>query len=127
MGQTGQIGSKIIFFYFLKFGSLGKTCKKNFVTEIWAKWAKIGPQIRFFVIFSKVWSISIPGNCIRDSLEDCLTTRRGKTHGKNSGGLKLGPKLYFLDIAQDRSLGQCITSSRVETFQKNLRPKLGPK
>ena len=35
--------------------------------------------------------------------------------------------LVFIDIAQDCSLGQCLTSSRAETSKKNLWAKLGPK
>ena len=31
--------------------------------------------------------------------------------------------LIFLDIAQDCSLGQCVTSSRAETSKKNLKKK----
>ena len=51
------------------------------------------------------------------------------------GGPELHPKLGFLpfshvciisfDIAQDCSLGQCLTSGRAETSKKNY-PKLGP-
>ena len=33
--------------------------------------------------------------------------------------------ISFFDIAQDCSLGQCLTSSRAETSKKNY-PKLGP-
>ena len=32
--------------------------------------------------------------------------------------------LYFLDIAQDCSLGQCLTSSGAETSKKDLWPKI---
>ena len=54
-------------------------------------------------------------------------------------GGKLGSKLFFLghflkvaslvflDIAQDCSLGQCLTYNRAETSRKNLWPKMGPK
>ena len=35
--------------------------------------------------------------------------------------------LVFLDIAQDCSLGQCLTSIRYETYKKNVWSKLGPK
>ena len=52
------------------------------------------------------------GNLDRnDSFEKCQTIR-GKTHKKFFGGPKLG---FFLDITQDCSLGQCLTSSRAET------------
>ena len=53
-------------------------------------------------------------------MEHCLTTSRGKTHGKNFGDAKLSPKLGF-DIAQDCSLGQCLTSSRAETLKKKKK------
>ena len=50
---------------------------------------------------------------------------------KKFEGPKLGPKLdflpflkvislVFLDIAQDYSLGQCLTSSRAEAFKNNF-------
>ena len=39
--------------------------------------------------------------------------------------LKVAP-LVFLDIAQDRSLGQCLTTSRVETLKKkNIAAQIG--
>ena len=69
-------------------------------------------------------------------MEHCLTTSRGKTHGKSFRGPRLGlgfshflkvASLYFLDIAQDCSLGQCLTSSRAETSKKNLGLKLESK
>ena len=51
---------------------------------------------------------------------------------KKNGGTNLGQKLgfspfsqIFLDIPQDSSLGQCLKSSKAETYKKNLRPKLG--
>ena len=59
-------------------------------------------------------------------LEHCVTTARGKTHGKTWGDpngvqnwgfchyIKVAP-LVFVNIAQDCSLGQCLTSSRAET------------
>ena len=63
-------------------------------------------------------------------MEECLTCR-GKTHKKNLGGTKLGPKLgfwpffkfvslVFLDIEQDCSLGQCLTSSRAEISKESF-------
>ena len=51
---------------------------------------------------------------------------------------KIGPKirffcqflkftsLVFLDVTEDCNLKQCLTSSKAETFEKNLWPKLGP-
>ena len=40
--------------------------------------------------------------------------------------LKVGP-LVLLDIAQDYSFRQCLTSSRAETSNENLWRKLEPK
>ena len=37
-----------------------------------------------------------------------------------------GCVISFLDIAQGCSLGQCLTSSRAQTYKKILWPKLGP-
>ena len=50
--------------------SRGKT--RVFGAQIWAKRAKLGPKISFFLPFSQVWFISFPSNCIDDSLEQCL-------------------------------------------------------
>ena len=109
--------------------SRGNTYKKNLVAQIMVKLAKIRPKISFFVIYFKF------GSLVHHSLEHCLTTSRGKIHGKISGGPKLGPKLflpfsqvaslYFLDIAQDCSLGQRLASSRAETFKKNFVAEIG--
>ena len=69
------------------------------------------------------------------SLEHCLTTNRGKTHGKKLEDLKLSPKLgfllfsqgyiIFLYILQDSSLRQCLTSSRAETSKKKKKKICG--
>ena len=75
--------------------------------------------------FSQVLIISYPLNCIDDTLEQCLTTSRGKNHGKKMWGSKSVPKLFFchslnfgslvlFGIAQGCSLVQFITSSRDE-------------
>ena len=83
----------------------------------------------FFWHFLKFGSLVFPQIAQDDSLEQCLTTSRGKTHEKNFGHPKLGPKsssIVFLDITQDCSLRQYLTSSRAETSKKNLRSRLGP-
>ena len=74
LGQKGpKLGAKMVFGHFLKFGSIvfleiayndslqqciissrGKTHEKNFWIQIWAKQAKIGSKISFFVIFSSL-------------------------------------------------------------------------
>ena len=66
-------------------------------------------------------------------MEQCVTTSRGKTHGEKNGRPRIAPEILpfshvciiSFDIAQDCSLGQCLTSSRAETSKKNY-PKLGP-
>ena len=45
---------------------------------------KSDPKLNFLP-FSQVWLISFLENCIDDRLEHCLTTSRGKTHGKSFG------------------------------------------
>ena len=86
---------------------------------------KLGPQLNF-LSFSQVWFISFPRNFIDDSLEHCLTTSRGKTHEKSFGAPSCVQNqgfyhflnvasIVFLNIAQDCSVGQCLTSSRAET------------
>ena len=68
-----KLGPKLVFFHFLKFGSLvfreiaykdslqqcltsdiGKIHKKNFVAQIWAKGVKIRSETRFLAIFSSL-------------------------------------------------------------------------
>ena len=51
-----------------------KPTKKNLAARIWAKRAKIGPETRFFAIFSSL--------VYDDNLKQCLSTRRGKTSRK---------------------------------------------
>ena len=72
-----------------------------------------------------------------------MSTSRCKTHEKKFGSPKLGSwefchflkftSIVFLDIAQDCSLGQCITSSSTETSKKIVpqilaqQTRIGPK
>ena len=65
-------------------------------------------------------------------MEHCITTSSGRTHKLKFVGPKLGlcyflmvASLYFLDIAQDCSLGQYLISSRAETSKKYLVAKIG--
>ena len=86
--------------------SRGKTLKKNF-------WGQNHAQNCFFY----------------KSLEHFVTTGRDKAHGKKLGtqiGSEIMVFAIFLDIAQDCSLGQCITSSIAETSKKKKK-KMGPK
>ena len=71
-----------------------------------------------------------------DGLEHWLTTSRGKTHerslvpqaGSEMRVFAIFSRLhhffffffFFFDIAQDCSLGQCLTSSRAETSKKKF-------
>ena len=62
-----------------------KDTKEFFGIHISAKCAKIGPKIRFFVIFSSlVHQFSQKLHYHDDSLEHCLTNSKGKSHEKNS-------------------------------------------
>ena len=57
-------------------------------------------------------------------MEHFVTTGRDKAHGKKLGtqiGSEIMVFAIFLDIAQDCSLGQCLTSSRAETSKKKKK------
>ena len=64
-----------------------------FQAQIWAKRTKIGTKIRIFFDFLKFDSLvfleveSVPFN---ESLQQCLTSSRGKAHEKNLEGPNLG-------------------------------------
>ena len=63
-------------------------------------------------------------------MEHFVTTGRDKAHGKKLGtqiGSEIMVFAIFLDIAQDCSLGQCLTSSRAETSKKKKKKKSGAK
>ena len=65
--------------------------KKNFVTRIWAKWAKIGLETRF-CHFLKFGSLVFPEITYNNSLQQCLTSSRGKIHEKKICGSNLGQR-----------------------------------
>ena len=69
---------------------------------------------QFFWLFSKFGSLV------------CLTNSRGKIHWLQNYGfchfLKV-PLLVFLDIAQNCSLGHCLTARRAETSKKKKKKK----
>ena len=85
--------------------------------------AKIGPEMRFFVIFK---SFTCYFFC---KLHRMMSNYYGvRTHEKNWRS-KIGPKIshflkfasiVFLDIAQNCILGQSLTSSRPEASKKNF-------
>ena len=81
---------------------------------------------------------------MNDSLQQILTSSRGKILKKIRGGemRKFGPKLGpnlgsslfsqvwftgFVWIAYNDSLQQCVTSNRGKTHKRNLGPKFRPK
>ena len=78
-----------------------------------------------FPPFSLVWFISFPLNCIEWSLVEVKLSKKIFWVQKVFWLFLKFASLVFLDIAQDCSLGQCLTSSRAETSKKNLWPKLG--
>ena len=99
---------------------------KVFGAQILTKRVKIGLEIRFFAIFSNlIYYFSY------DRLELYITSSRGKTQKKFwdskcepeisffSHFLKIA-SLVFLDIAHDCSLGQFLTSSKVETSKQTF-------
>ena len=119
----------------------------------WAKWAKIRPETRFFVIFSNlVYQFSlklntmIACNNVKHLVYVKSTNKffwgpnfgqRGQNPAQNQffcNFLKFG-SLVFLAIAYNDNLQQCITSDRGKTYEKKIwepnlgqnRPKSGPK
>ena len=88
---------------------------------MWAKWAKIGSEIRFFCHFLWFGSLVSLKIAYTEGLQLDITSSRGKTHKKNWGsnlgqnGPKSGPKLRFLSFSQ-----VCLTTSRGKTCQKKL-------
>ena len=112
-----------------------KPMKKYFWAQIWAK---ISPKTCFFCHFLKFGlsvSLEIAYN---DSLQQCLTYNRSKTHEKKFWGPNLGQRernqsrnlffchflklgsLVFLEIACNESLQQCITYLRGKMYEKKL-------
>ena len=83
------------------------TDEAKFLKKNWRIWAKIGPKTRFFCHFLKFGSLVFLETAYCDSLQQCLTSSRGKIHEKNFLGLKFGPKgpklglkLGFLPFSQ---------------------------
>ena len=101
-----------------------KPAKSVFGIQVWVKQVKIGPKIRFFIVFSSLVYFLENSIC----LEHCLTTSRDKPHEKISRALTWAknygfchflkvPTLVFLDIAH---------SCRTETSKKQKNKKLWP-
>ena len=100
-------------------------------------WAKLGPKIKFFVVFSGLaYQLSFKLHrmmawiyvqlLVEVEFSKIIWPQNWTRNQVFYHFLKFA-SLVFLDIAQDGSLGQCLTSSRAETSEKNiLWPKLGP-
>ena len=52
------------------------------LVQSWVKRAKIEPKIRFLLLFSQVFSLVFLEISHNDSLQQCLTSSRGKSHEK---------------------------------------------
>ena len=99
-------------------------------------WAKIGPETSFFCHFLEFGSLVFLQIAFNDSLQQCLTSSRGKIHKKNFEaqfwvkGAKIGSETRFFchflkfgssvfhEIVYNDSLQQSITSSRRKTHEK---------
>ena len=144
----GQVRPKTRFFcHFLKFGSLvflGKEYNDSLQQFLTPSGVKIHKKIFgaktsffFFFAFSQVWFISFPCNCIQCSLQQYITSNRGKTCKRNFLGPNLDQNqaqnqvfdhflkfssLVFLKIAQDDSLEHLV---QVKPTKNILGPQIG--
>ena len=75
--------------------SRSKTYNKKIGTQIWVKWSKSDPKLRFLSL-SQVLLVIFPLNRIGW----CLTTSRVKTHEKKIGDPKLDLKLGFSSLSK---------------------------
>ena len=124
--------------------SRGKIHEKKLRAQIWAKGAKIRPKTRFFVIFFQFCLLVFLELACNDSLQQCLTSNRGKIQKKKFWGPNLGQRsqnqaqnevfchfikfgsLVFLEGAYNDSLQQCVTSCWGKIHKKNFwGPNLG--
>ena len=96
------------------------------------------PRNQVFCQFLQFVSLAFFEIAYNDSLQQCLTSSRGKIHEKKFRGPKLGPKLgfslfskvrfirlhqfslAFFEIAYNNRLQQCLTSYRGETHEKKF-------
>ena len=104
-----------------------KPAKGVFGVQVWVKQVKIGPKIRFFIVFSS--SVHFLENSI--CLEHCQTTSRDKPHDKISRALTWAQNygfchflkvatLVFLDIAHN------CRAETSKTKQKKQKINYGP-
>ena len=79
----------------------GKTLEKKFGAQIWAKQTKFGPEFFFFFFFFfhllKIGSLVFLEIAYNDSLQQCLTSSRGKAHEEKFLRPKYGPSKPKLD------------------------------
>ena len=122
-----------------------KNSQKKFLgSKFGSKGPKLGPnQFFFFFQFLKFGSLVFLEIAYSDSLEQCITSSRDKTHKKNFRDqiwdktdqnhtqnqvfyhfLRFG-SLVFLKIAQDDSLEQYLTTRRVKTRKRKQTKKIG--
>ena len=64
--------------------------EKKLAAQIWAKWAKIRLKTKLFCHFLKFGSLVFLETPDNDSLQQCITSSRGKVHGKEFSGPKIG-------------------------------------
>ena len=156
--QIWAKGTKIVlessfFCHCLKFGSLvflelayndslqqcltcrrGKIHEKKFLDPNLVQRGQNRSQNQNFYHFLKFSSFVFLQIAYSDSLQQCLTCRRGKIHENNFCGPDLDPKLgfcdflkfgslVFLEIAYNDSLKQCLTTSRGKIHERNFGPK----
>ena len=100
--------------------------------------SKSGPKWAFLTF---PWVCHFLEIAFSDSIQQCLTLSRGKTHKEILGGKSFGPKepqnsfflsfskfswLVLLKIAYSGSLQQWLSSSRNKTHKKTFCAKIGP-
>ena len=101
---------------------------KKLAAQTWAKWAKIKPKTKFFVIFSSLvhlFSLKLHTMIACNNVQHLAEVKPMKKVLEHKFGPKepkLGPKLVlvFLEIAYNDSLQQCITSSRGKSLEKKF-------
>ena len=70
----------------------GKIHKKVFGAQLWAKEAKIRSKTRFFCHLLQFGLLVYLEIAYNDSLQQCITSSRGKTHETDFWGTKFGLK-----------------------------------
>ena len=114
-----------------------KSTKKILGSKFGPKGPKSGQKLGFLPV-SQVWFISCLEIAYNDSLQQCITSSRGKTHETDFWGTKFGLKLariwpeirfclflkfvslVFLEIEYNDSFQQCLISSEVKSHKENF-------